>query len=120
MIKDDKISILKVEAVQLVTGLLRIHDIFVDYKDCPFSSICGALTDLSNGAEFAKEIEQLLGADIIVEILDEECPRWRTALALDRWRWIQGKLPVDFWSQLPLSAHDGDLIWANESTAWDW
>lgn len=43
----NKIAILEVETIQLVTRLLRVHNIFVNNKRCTLSSIGSALPDLS-------------------------------------------------------------------------
>lgn len=43
----DEIAVLKVEAVQLVAGLLRIHDILVDNESGAFRVIGNSLANLS-------------------------------------------------------------------------
>ena len=45
--RTNKITVLKVETVQFVTGLLRIHDIFVDDKSCALGVVGDALADLT-------------------------------------------------------------------------
>ena len=43
----DKVSILKVEAIKLVTSLFRIYYIFVDHEGCTLGVVGHALSDLS-------------------------------------------------------------------------
>ena len=43
----DKVSILKVESIQFITRLLRIHDIFVDNKGSAFRVLGNALANLA-------------------------------------------------------------------------
>lgn len=43
----DQIAVLEVEAIQLVTRLLGIHDIFVDDECGTLGIVCDALTDLT-------------------------------------------------------------------------
>jgi hypothetical protein len=45
----DEITILEIEPVQLITGLLRVHDIFEDYERGSFCCIGDALPNLSWG-----------------------------------------------------------------------
>lgn len=47
--RTDEITVLKVETVQFVTGLLRIHDIFVDYESGTLGVVGNALTNLAVG-----------------------------------------------------------------------
>lgn len=47
--RTDEITVLKVETVQFVTGLLRIHDIFVDYESGTLGVVGNALTNLAIG-----------------------------------------------------------------------
>ena len=43
----NKISVLEVEAVELVAGLFRVHDVFVDYECSAFCVVGDALADLA-------------------------------------------------------------------------
>lgn len=43
----NQVAVLEVEAVQLVAGLLCVHDILVNDKGCPLGSGGDALADLS-------------------------------------------------------------------------
>ena len=43
----DEVSILEVEAIQLVTSLLSVHDIFIDNEGRSFGLVGGALTYLT-------------------------------------------------------------------------
>lgn len=45
--RTDEVSVLKVEAVQLVAGLLSIHDIFVNDECGAFGVVGDALADLT-------------------------------------------------------------------------
>ena len=72
MVQHDEIAILEVEAVQLVAGALGVHDIFVDDEGGAFGVCRDALADLAEGAEFAEEVEEVVGADVVGEVLDEE------------------------------------------------
>lgn len=47
--RTNEITVLKVETVQFVTGLLRIHDIFIDYKSGTLGVVGNALTNLAVG-----------------------------------------------------------------------
>lgn len=47
--RTNEITVLKVETVQFVTGLLRIHDIFIDYKSGALGVVGNALTNLAVG-----------------------------------------------------------------------
>lgn len=45
--RTNEIAVLKVETVQFVAGLLRIHDIFVDHKSCTLGVAGNALSNLA-------------------------------------------------------------------------
>lgn len=45
--RTDKISVLKIETVQLVAGLLCVHDIFVHDEGGAFGIVGDSLTDLA-------------------------------------------------------------------------
>ena len=47
MVEDDEVAVLEVEAVQLVAGALRVHDIFVDDEGGALGVACDALADLA-------------------------------------------------------------------------
>lgn len=47
MVHTNQVSTLEVEAVQLVAGLFRIHDILIDNESSAFGVGGNALTDLS-------------------------------------------------------------------------
>jgi hypothetical protein len=72
MIQHNEIPVHKIETVQFITGLLRIHDIFVDDVGRAFGRVGGACSDLADRPVFAKEIEERLGVDIVGKIFDEE------------------------------------------------
>jgi hypothetical protein len=46
-LQTDEISVLKVESIQFITGLLCVHDIFIDHKCGAFRGIVDSLADLS-------------------------------------------------------------------------
>lgn len=101
MVQHDQVSVLEVEAVQFIAGSLGIHDIFVDDESGALGVSSDALANLAvdgmlarglfasirvtawfawrdrggvpNRPKFAKEVEQLLGGDVVAEVLDEEC-----------------------------------------------
>lgn len=66
MIQHDQISILEVEAIQLIACLFRVHDILVHDEGGAFGAVGGSLTDLAYGAEFAEEVEELFCCDVVV------------------------------------------------------
>lgn len=74
VIQSYKIPLLKVEAVQFLAGYLSIHDILVDDEAGSFCVVGSALSYLTDGSVIAKQVEQLFGCYIVVEVLDEECP----------------------------------------------
>jgi len=47
--RTDEIAVLKVEPVQFIAGLLRVHDIFVNDKGSAFRGVGDSLADLANG-----------------------------------------------------------------------
>lgn len=57
----DEISILEVEAVQLVTSLLSIHDIFIDNKSSAFGISCNPLANLATStiSQVARKLHRL-------------------------------------------------------------
>lgn len=67
-----QVTIHEVEAVELVTGLLRVHYVFVDHKGCSFGLVVRTGADLADGTELAEEVEQSGGVDVVCEILYEE------------------------------------------------
>lgn len=80
---------MEVEAVQLVASLLGVHDIFEDDEGGAFGVVGDALADLAaahvsqwsraisvkwranlpHGTEFAKQLEELFGRDVVIEVL---------------------------------------------------
>lgn len=72
MVQHNQIPIHEVEAVQLVTRLFGVHDIFIDHIRCAFSLVVCARADLSNGPKLAEEIEECGCVDVVGEVLDEE------------------------------------------------
>lgn len=48
-VRTDEIAVLEVEPVQLVAGLLRVHDILVDDEGGAFGVVRDALADLAGG-----------------------------------------------------------------------
>jgi hypothetical protein len=67
-----QIPIHEVEAVQLVTGLLRIHNVVVNNERGAFGGGGGASADLADGAEFAEEVEEGGRVDVVGEVFDKE------------------------------------------------
>jgi hypothetical protein len=47
VVENDEVAVLEVEAVQLVAGAFRVHDIFVDDEGGAFGVACDALADLT-------------------------------------------------------------------------
>jgi hypothetical protein len=47
MCRTNEVAILEVEAVQLIAGLLCVHNILVHYEGCAFGCVGNALTDLA-------------------------------------------------------------------------
>ena len=68
----DKVAILEVEAVELVTGLFGVHYVVVDDKGRALGVVGDALPDLPDAAEFAEKVEELFGGDVVAEVFDEE------------------------------------------------
>ena len=83
--RTNEISILEVEAVQLIASLFGVHHVLIDNERCSLCVIGDSLANLSvelvsiiladvledvgwivpNGTKFAKEIEQLLDCYVI-------------------------------------------------------
>ena len=72
MIENHEISVLEVESVKLVACLFGVYNILVDNECGAFCVVGDALADLTNGTEFAKELKEFVGADVVVEVLDEK------------------------------------------------
>ena len=72
MIEYDEVSVLEVEAVELVAGLFGVYNIFVDDECGAFCVVGDAMADLTNGTEFAKQLKEFIGTDVVVEVLDEK------------------------------------------------
>jgi len=72
MIQDDEVSVLEVEAIELVAGLFGVYNIFVDNECGTLCVVCDALADLADGTELAKELKEFVGTDVVVEVLDEK------------------------------------------------
>ena len=47
LLRTDKITILEVEAVELVAGLLRIHHVLIDHEGRAFGTTGNALANLA-------------------------------------------------------------------------
>lgn len=47
VVRTNEVAALKVEAVEFVAGLLRIHYILIDHKCCSLGSVGDALSDLA-------------------------------------------------------------------------
>lgn len=83
LVLTNKISVLEVEAVQLIASLFCVGDIFVNHKGRSSRVVCEALAnltipsvsmllevkvtaiDLPNGPEFAEKIEELFRCDVV-------------------------------------------------------
>ena len=52
--RTNEIAILKVEAVELVASLLRVHHIFIDYERSALGVAGNALTDLAGRYQHSK------------------------------------------------------------------
>lgn len=103
MVQDHQISILEVETIQLVTCAFRVHHIFIDHECRAFGLVVYALSDLPDRSELAKEIEEVLSADVVVEVLHKECSTSRLVSFLaDR---VGLDIPVHLWSKLGRSTH---------------
>jgi hypothetical protein len=88
--RTDEVAILEVEAVQLITCHLRVHDIFVDDKGRAFAAVGDTLANLAverisirlrrdrkrnsggrvegcipDRAELAEEFEEFFGGDVV-------------------------------------------------------
>lgn len=91
MVEDDEVAVLEIEAVELVAGLFGVYNILVD-NECGALCVVGdALTDLTdswsaqcrarvgkrewhspNRTKLAKELKEVVGTDVVVEVLDEK------------------------------------------------
>lgn len=82
----DKISILEIETIQLVTSLLSIHYIFVDNKSSAFGISCNTLPNLpaSNVSQLATKLHVVLPLTAPVQI----CQIDRTVLLASRCSYI--------------------------------
>jgi hypothetical protein len=58
VVEDDEIAVHKIEAVELVAGLLGVGDLVVDDKGGTLGGGGGALADLAHGAEFGEQGEE--------------------------------------------------------------
>lgn len=47
MIQNNQVTVLEIEAVELVAGLFCIHYVFIDNEGCAFGVVGDALADLS-------------------------------------------------------------------------
>jgi hypothetical protein len=72
VIQHHQVSVHEVEPVELVTGLLGVHDIVIDHERGALGRSGGARADLANGPEFAEEVEEGGRVDVVGEVLDEE------------------------------------------------
>lgn len=72
MVEDYKIAVHEVETVQLVAGLLRIHDIFINHKSGALGFVVGPGANLTDGTKLAEEVKEGWGVDVVGEVLDEE------------------------------------------------
>lgn len=72
VIENDEISVLEVESVKLVACLFGVYNILVDNEGGALCVVGDALADLTDGTEFAKELKEFVGADVVVEVLDEK------------------------------------------------
>lgn len=88
----DKIPILEIESIQLITSLLCVHDILVDHERCALGVACYALAYLPKfsplaffvtrswnelgkrernvpyGSEFTKQIEEIICRDVVAVV----------------------------------------------------
>ena len=65
MIQHDEIPVLEIEPVELVACLFGVGDVLVDDKAGAFGVVGGSLADLADGTEFAEEVEEFVGGDVI-------------------------------------------------------
>ena len=63
--RTNKISILEVEAIQLVAGLLGVHDVFKDDVGGALGVVCNALTYLADGPKATEKLEEILRRDVV-------------------------------------------------------
>lgn len=93
VIEDYKIAVLEVETIQLVTRCFRVHDVLVYNEGGALCLVVGPKSNLPDhsvsarlmtsstagnvpdGPKFAKEVEQILSTDIVIEVLDKQCSR---------------------------------------------
>jgi hypothetical protein len=72
VIQHHQIAVHEVEPVQFVASLLGVGDLVV-HDECGALGGRGvALSDLADGTEFAEEVEEGRGVEIVGEVLDEE------------------------------------------------
>jgi hypothetical protein len=55
--RTNEVSILEVEAVQLVASLLRVGYVFIDNEGGALGVVGDTLSNLANGAKFSEEVE---------------------------------------------------------------
>lgn len=139
MVEDDEVAVLEVEAVEFVARALGVHHVFVDHEGRALGVACYALADLSYGSEFAlewgwmvlvgglflfcskifagselvwrayEEVEEVVGGDVVGEILDEECSGGSLVRAGFGRSLVGGRvLPVDLGVDLGSAAHSLD------------
>jgi hypothetical protein len=87
MIKNDEVSVLEVETIELVACLLGVYDILVYHKRSSLCVVGDTLADLTDGTEFAKELKEFVRADVVVEVLDEKRAGW---LSVGLVSWVRG------------------------------
>ena len=71
MVQDDEVAVLEIKPVEFVAGLFGVGDVFVDDEAGAFGRVGGALADLSDGTEFAEEVEEFVGSDVVAVMLGE-------------------------------------------------
>lgn len=129
MVEDNEVAVLEIESVELVAGLFGVYHILVD-NECGALCVVGdALADLANSSlaqcratvgeksqyspdrtELAKELEEIVGTDVVVEVLDEKRAVAQSARVVS---WALGYgackcLPVHFWSKFTAATHSLD------------
>lgn len=67
----DEIAILKVEAVQLIAGLLGVHDIFEDDEGGALSGVGDALADLTRWSSVT--VRYAVSAQLFASTLKRDC-----------------------------------------------
>jgi hypothetical protein len=72
VIQYHQVPIHEVEPVQLVAGLLGVHDVVVDDERGTLGSRGGTRANLTDGAKLAEQVEEGRRVDVVGEVLDEE------------------------------------------------